>query len=330
METALVTGGAGFIGSYIVDELLKQNLKVIALDDLSGGFKENVNKKAVFIQGSITDTSLLEKLFQENKIDYIFHLAAYAAEGLSHFIRKFNYETNLIGSINLINLAVKNKIKCFVFTSSMAVYGTNQLPMEESLTPNPEDPYGISKLAVEKDLEAAHRLFGLDYIIFRPHNCIGPRQHIGDKYRNVVGIFMNQAMQKKPLTIFGDGEQKRAFSYIEDFAPIIAKSILNKKAYNEIFNIGSDQNCTINHVANLVAKEFNTSSIVHLETRYEVKHAYTSHKKLREYFGDYKETQLEQGIKKMADWAKKTGPKQGKEFTNIEIKEKLPSFWTKP
>ena len=161
-KKVLVTGAAGFMGSHLVDDLLKLGFEVIALDDLSGGFKENVNDKAKFIEGSINDKPLLNKIFSENEIDYVFHLAAYAAEGLSHFIREFNYTNNLLGSINLINLAIRNKIKCFVFTSSIATYGANQLPMKEDTIPVPEDPYGIAKLAVEQDLKAAHELFGLN------------------------------------------------------------------------------------------------------------------------------------------------------------------------
>ena len=191
-EKILVTGGAGFIGSHVAEELIKLDKEVIVLDDLSGGFKDNVDSKAEFIEGSINDHELIEKIFKENTIEYVFHLGAYAAEGLSHFIRKFNYENNLIGSINLINASIKNKVKCFVFTSSIAVYGKNQLPMTEDTIPEPEDPYGISKLAIEQDLKAAKSLFGLNYIIFRPHNVYGERQNIGDKYRNVIGIFMNK------------------------------------------------------------------------------------------------------------------------------------------
>ncbi len=127
----LVTGGAGFIGSHVVDDLISQGENVIVLDDLSGGFEENVNEKAVFINGDIFDYDLIKKIFNENKFDYVFHLAAYAAEGLSHFIKRFNYNNNLIGSINLINQSIINKVKCFVFTSSIAVYGKNQLPMTE-------------------------------------------------------------------------------------------------------------------------------------------------------------------------------------------------------
>src|SRR3989344_6461593 len=208
-KTSLVTGGAGFIGSHVADHLLKMGHRVVVFDDLSGGFKKNIPTKSIFIRGSINNQKLLDKLFNKYQFDYVYHLAAYAAEGLSHYIRRFNYENNLIGSINLINLSIKYNIKHFVFTSSIAVYGTNQLPMKEDLIPQPEDPYGIAKLAVEQDLKAAHEMWGLNYIIFRPHNVYGEKQNIGDKYRNVLGIFMNQLMQDQPITIFGDGEQKR-------------------------------------------------------------------------------------------------------------------------
>src|SRR5512136_2185483 len=173
MVRSLVTGGAGFMGSHVADELVSMGHEVVVLDDLSGGSRDNVNPGARFVEGSVLDHALVDRLFAEHEFDYVYHLAAYAAEGLSHFIRRFNYTNNLIGSVNLINESVKHHIRCFVFTSSIAVYGANQLPMREDLTPLPEDPYGIAKYAVELDLHAAHRLFGLDYIIFRPHNVYG-------------------------------------------------------------------------------------------------------------------------------------------------------------
>src|SRR5271170_3955706 len=234
----LVTGGAGFIGSHVADQLISIGSDVTVMDDLSGGFEDNVNPQAKFVTGSITDVDLVETLFDENRFDHIFHIAAYAAEGLSHFIRRFNYTNNLIGSTTLINAAIRHDCKSFVFTSSIAVYGAGQLPMLEDMKPEPEDPYGISKYAVEMDLIAAHRLFGLNYIIFRPHNVYGERQNIGDKYRNVIGIFMNQVMQGQPCTIFGDGSQTRAFSYIGDIAPAIARSVNLPEAYNQVFKIG--------------------------------------------------------------------------------------------
>jgi UDP-glucose 4-epimerase len=195
MTTSLVTGGAGFIGSHVVDALLERGHQVVVLDDLSGGYRENVSSRAVFIQGSVTDAACIEALFRKHRIDYVYHLAAYAAEGLSHFIRRFNYTNNVIGSVNLINAAVQHECKCFVFTSSIAVYGAGQLPMTEEMMPRPEDPYGIAKFAVELDLRAAAHMFGLKWVVFRPHNVYGERQNIADKYRNVLGIFMNQVMQ---------------------------------------------------------------------------------------------------------------------------------------
>ncbi len=246
MSVVLVTGGAGFIGSHVSDALLERRHTVVVLDDLSGGFRDNVPPQAEFVQGSITDPDLVNRLFERYQFEHVFHLAAYAAEGLSHFIKRFNYTNNLIGSVNLINAAINHKVKCFVFTSSIAVYGTSpELPMTEETRPHPEDPYGIAKLAVEQELRVSREMFGLEYIIFRPHNVYGERQNIGDRYRNVVGIFMNQIMQGLPMSVFGDGRQTRAFSYVGDVAPIVAESIDVPAAYNEVFNVGADQPCSV-------------------------------------------------------------------------------------
>lgn len=326
--TSLVTGGAGFIGSHVAQHLLKLNHKVIILDDLSGGFLENVPKKVIFIEGSITDTVLVNNLFKKYNFEYIYHLAAYAAEGLSHFIRKFNYQNNLIGSINLINASVNNNIKRFIFTSSIAVYGTQELPLKETQKPHPEDPYGIAKYAVEMDLENAHKMFGLEYIIFRPHNVYGPGQNIGDKYRNVVGIFMNQLIKGEAMTIFGDGNQTRAFSYIDDVAPYIAESYAFAKAKNQIFNIGSDVECSVNQLAKEVAKAMDSKlDINHLDQREEVVHAYSDHTKFKKIFSPKNDISLSNGLKKTATWVKKHGAKQSASFEKIEIKKKLPKSW---
>ena len=326
--SVLVTGGAGFIGSHIVNDLLEAGEKVVALDDLSGGFRENVNPRATFVEGSITDAALIERLFREYRFAHVFHLAAYAAEGLSHFIKRFNYENNLIGSVNLINASVNYEVKCFVFTSSIAVYGPGQLPMKEAMTPTPEDSYGIAKYAVEQELKASHHMFGLKSIVFRPHNVYGEYQNIGDKYRNVVGIFMNQIMQGKPLTVFGDGEQTRAFSYIRDIAPVMVRALTVPAAYNQVFNIGADDVFTVNELARTVCEEFGVKpDIRHLEARKEVVHAYSDHSRVREVFGTQPKTPLKEGIRRMAAWAKTVGARQSKKFDNIEVRKNLPKSW---
>lgn len=326
----LVTGGAGFIGSHVARHCLELGQDVVVLDNLSGGFLDQVPTGAAFIQGSVTDRELIQHIFAEHKFDHVYHLAAYAAEGLSHFIRRFNYTNNLIGSVNLINEAVGHQVKCFVFTSSIAVYGTNQLPMHEGLIPHPGDPYGIAKCAVELDLRTAHEMFGLNYIIFRPHNVYGENQNIGDRYRNVIGIFMNQIMQGKPMTIFGDGTQTRAFSYIDDVAPHIANSVNIPEAYNEVFNIGADQPYTVKHLAETVAKAFGVEpEIQYLPARDEVLHAYSDHSKARRVFGQNSTVGLEDGVARMAAWARQVGARTSREFDNIEIQRNLPPIWQK-
>ena len=326
--TSLITGGAGFIGSHIVNHLLKQDHRVIVLDDLSGGDIENVNSEAVFYEGSILDVNLINSLFEEYKFSYVYHIAAYAAEGLSHFIRNFNYQNNLIGSINLINASINNKVKCFVFTSSIAVYGTNTLPLTETQHPQPEDPYGIAKYAVEMDLINARKMFGMDYIIFRPHNVYGKHQNIGDKYRNVVGIFMNQILQEKPLSIFGNGEQTRAFTHIDDVAPYIANSVNIPKARNSVFNIGSDTVYSVKELAVEVSNAMHSDvEILQLEQREEVVDAHANHKKFDAVFNPKPQVGLKTGLSQMAEWVKSHGSRSSKEFQNIEITENLPESW---
>ncbi|WP_431214302.1 NAD-dependent epimerase/dehydratase family protein [Puia sp. P3] len=328
MAKSLVTGGAGFIGSHVVKHCLALGHEVVVLDDLSGGFEDHIPDGAQFVKGSVVDHDLVTDLFNEHRFDYVYHLAAYAAEGLSHFIRRFNYNTNLVGSINLINESVKHKVKCFVFTSSIAVYGKGQLPMTEALVPQPEDPYGVSKYAVEMDLKAAHEMFGLNYVVFRPHNVYGENQNIGDKYRNVIGIFMNQIMQGKSMTIFGDGTQTRAFSYIDDVAIPIAKCVNIPASYNEVFNIGADKPYTVNELATVVCEEFGVEpKISHLSARNEVLHAYSDHTKAHSIFGSPTGIDLKEGIARMAAWARVVGARQSQEFGNIEITEKLPDGW---
>jgi UDP-glucose 4-epimerase len=328
MSVCLVTGGAGFIGSHVTEHLLKAGHDVVVLDDLSGGFLDNVPQAADFVRGSVLDSELLSRLFAKHNFRYVYHLAAYAAEGLSHFIKRFNYSNNLIGSVNLVNESVNRGVECFVFTSSIAVYGAGQTPMTEDMTPVPEDSYGIAKLAVEQELKVSHEMFGLEYVAFRPHNVYGEKQNIGDRYRNVVGIFMNQLLNGEPMTIFGDGTQQRAFTHIADVAPIIADSVNIPAARNQIFNLGADVPYTVNDLAKFVAQAMGKEcQIKYLDPRNEVKLAFSDHSKAERVFGTRKKVPLQDGIYAMAEWVKRHGARESTVFENVEIAKNMPRSW---
>lgn len=324
----LVTGAAGFIGSHVVDHCLAAGMDVLATDDLSGGFRDNVPAGAGWLQGDLRDGGFVDRLMELGPFEVIYHLGAYAAEGLSHFIRIYNYETNVVASMRLINAAIRTGVKCFVFTSSIAVYGRGQTPMTESMIPQPEDPYGISKYAVELDLRAAHETFGLPYIVFRAHNVYGERQNIADRYRNVLGIFMNQVLRGEPMSVFGDGLQTRAFSHVDDVAPLIARSPLVPGALNEVFNIGADTPYTILELAHEVARALDRpAALNHLPARNEVVHAFSDHSKLQRVFGTTDPIPLREGIRRMAEWVRNHGPREPVRFDQIEVREKLPPSW---
>jgi UDP-glucose 4-epimerase len=329
MPNSLVTGGAGFIGSHVARHCLELGHNVVVLDDLSGGYEDNVPPGATFCRGSITDNRLLDRLFAERRFDFVYHLAAYAAEGLSHFIRRYNYENNVVGTVNLINASVNAEtVKRFVFTSSIAVYGAAQNPMTESTTPMPEDPYGVAKYACEMDLKAAHEMFGLNYTVFRPHNVYGEHQNVGDRYRNVIGIFMNQIMQGQPMTIFGDGLQTRAFTHVDDVAPIIARCVDVAASRNQIFNIGAETPTSVLELAQIVARALNVKpQICFLDARKEVVHAFSSSGALQRVFGDQNYISLDTGIQRMAAWAKEHGAHVTKPFAGIEVLKNLPPSW---
>jgi len=324
----LVTGAAGFIGSHVAEHCQKLGLSVTATDDLSGGFREFVPEGVEFLEGDLRDPEFTRSLWRGRDFEVVYHLAAYAAEGLSHFIRRYNYQTNLIASVNLLNQAIEHETRCFVFTSSIAVYGAAQTPMTEATEPRPEDPYGISKYAFELDLRAAHEMFGIEYVIFRPHNVYGERQNISDRYRNVVGIFMNQVLKGEPMTIFGDGQQTRAFSYVDDVAPVLARAPFTKRAENQLFNIGSGTAHTVLELAHEVARNFGVAPHVqHLEARKEVIHAVSDHSRLREVFAPPTPIPLSEGLRRMALWVMVRGPGRPVSFSNIELLKNLPPSW---
>jgi UDP-glucose 4-epimerase len=329
MKRILVTGGAGFIGSHVADALLRRGHDVTILDDLSGGFRGNVPDGARFVAGSVADAALVDALFAERRFTHVYHLAAYAAEGLSHFIKRFNYTNNVIGSVNLLNAAVNSGVELFAFVSSIAVYGTSaDLPVTEATPARPEDSYGIAKYAIELELRACRELFGLDYVIFRPHNVFGPRQNIGDRYRNVVGIFMNQILQGLPMTVFGDGLQTRAFSYVDGVADTMAAAMETDGARNQIFNVGADRAITLNELAHKVAAAMGVpAEVVHLPPRHEVVHTYASHDRARRAFPGVVETRLEDGLERMAEWVRQHGARASLPFGEIEITKGLPAAW---
>jgi UDP-glucose 4-epimerase len=334
-SSILISGAAGFLGAHLTRTILNDSRydghDVLALDDLSGGFTENLpdSPRIRFVNASVTDSAAIDQLFQDHHIQFVFHLAAYAAEGLSHFIRRFNYTNNLIGSVNLINASVRHDVQHFMFTSSIAVYGAAQVPMREDMIPVPEDPYGISKLAVELDLQAAKRQFELNYTVFRPHNVYGEYQNIGDRYRNVVGIFMNRIMQKQPLPVFGDGKQKRAFSYVGDLMPAFVDCPFEPEANGNIFNIGAATPTSVLELAEAVCREFDVEPKLDLQpTRNEVENAWSDHSKCERVFGPPPSTSLEEGIHRMANWARQVGARSSSRFRSIEIERGLPPGWT--
>jgi UDP-glucose 4-epimerase len=215
-----------------------------------------------------------------------------------------------------------------VFTSSIAVYGDGQSPMNEEMIPFPEDSYGIAKLAVEQELRASHQMFGLEYVIVRPHNVYGERQNIGDRYRNVVGIFMNQLLKGEHMTIFGDGEQKRAFTYVRDIADVIADSVNCPAARNQVFNVGADHPYTVNELAQVVAETMHLPCrILRLDPRHEVKIAFADHSKAEQVFGKSGKASLREGIRMMAEWVAGHGARESNTFENIEVRRDMPPSW---
>ncbi len=326
-ETVLITGGAGFLGAHVAQHCLDLGFKVVIIDDLSGGFKENIPDGCVFYEGSICDAPFVNSVFAENSFKFVYNLAAYAAENLSVHIKNFNYMNNVIGSVNIINACVNHDVKCLVFTSSIAVMAEGNAPYYETDPFFPGDSYGNAKMIIEYELHQSLHRFGLNHVIFRPFNIYGPKQNIGDKYRNVIGIFMNQIMKGEQLTVFGDGEQTRSFSFVSDVAPHIAACVLRPELYNNTFYIGGSIPYSINELASVVAAEFGVlPNIKYLEPRIEARHAHANTEKARSAFGPA-EVGLAEGVKIMADWARVVGARKSKEFSNIEIRKNLPEGW---
>ena len=323
-----ITGVAGLLGSRLADWLINNvNCNVIGIDDLSGGYIENVNKKVDFYKLNLSNSDQLESLFEKYNPTYVFHFAAYAAEGLSPFIRQFNYENNLIATTRLINHSIKYNVKRFIFTSTMAVYGVNEPPFVETYQQKPIDPYGVAKYACEMDIQIAGEQHNLDWCIFRPHNVYGIKQNIWDKYRNVLGIWMYQKLNNEPLTIYGDGTQTRAFSYVDDCVPYFWLGATEEKASKQIFNIGSDVHCSINEASDLLLEVMGGGEKVYLQQRHEVKDAWVCHKKIKTLLNFENKTTLKDGLSKMWEWALNQPLRTRKEWSYYELEKGIYDFW---
>lgn len=324
----LITGVAGLLGSHFSRYLLDKGYEVYGIDNLSGGYKDFIDPRVKFYETTLLREKRLKNFIIEYKPDYVYHFAAYAAEGLSPFIRNFNYTNNLLCSTNVINECIRSNIKKIIFTSSMAVYGHNDVPFTEDMIPTPADPYGISKYAVEMDLGQAYSQFKLNYSIIRPHNVIGVYQNIWDRYRNVIGIWIRRVLNEESIQIFGNGEQKRAFSDIKFCLEPLEK--LMTEGNIEIFNIGSDKKYTLNEVADIlgsVANEFGFNpTIEYLEQRHEVKNAYCSHDKAKKILDFKDETDIKQTIREMFKWAL-LQPHREVKTIKYELDKGIYSFW---
>lgn len=324
-----VTGCAGLLGANYTRHLLSNGHQVIGIDNLSGGYKAFLPKREnfKFVKFDLERRKKVVELFEEHKPDVLLHFAAYAAEGLSPFIRNFNYRNNIICSANLINECITHNTK-FIFTSSMAVYGEQQPPFTEDKRPQPIDPYGIAKYAVECDLKLAHEQFGLRYNIVRPHNVLGIYQNIWDKYRNVIGIFIRKTLNGEPILVYGDGEQTRAFSDIKYYMEPFDKLLTDYDG--EIFNIGADKHFTLNEVAEAVQKIGKKYGydvpIEHGEPRHEVKHAYCDHTKAKTVLEFKDETNLDELIESMFVWAMKQPNRKVKKM-EYEVTKDIYDYW---
>lgn len=330
-KSILITGVAGLIGSRMADWIIENHpeYEVVGIDNLFGGYIENVNKKVVFYKRELGEDNISD-IFEKHDIEYVYHFAAYAAEGLSYFMPVFNDKNNMLSTDNILKECVKHNVKRLVYTSSMAVYGEGIEEgriFDENDRPHPIDPYGMSKYACERNIEIIGNNFGLDWCIIRPHNCYGEKQNIWDKYRNVLGIWMYQILNNEPMLIYGDGEQTRAFSFIDDCLEAFWNAAVREEASKQIINLGGEYAYSINEAANLLCDITGYSKIEHKEERHEVKHAVPTSQKSKDIL-DYKQTtSLRDGLTKMWEWAKTQPMRKQYKWENYEIEKGIYTYW---
>jgi len=325
----LITGIAGLLGSRLADWIIENHpeVQIVGIDDLSGGYRSNVNSKVNFWQMNLVNHPI-ENCFEDHKFDYVFHFAAYAAEGLSPFIRKYNYDNNLISTARIVNCCIKYGVKRLVFTSSMAVYGRgNGNIFDENQVPSPIDPYGVAKYACEMDIKVAGEQHDLDWCIIRPHNVYGIKQNIWDKYRNVLGIWMYQHLEGEPMTIFGDGQQTRAFSFIDDSLKPLWNAATKSEASKQIINLGGIKEYSILEANEIIRKVIGGGEVNFVEQRHEVKHAVSTYQKSIDILEFEHKTDLEEGLTKMWDWAQKQSKRKRFVWKQYELDKGLYKFW---
>jgi UDP-glucose 4-epimerase len=326
----LITGVAGLLGSRLADWIIENtDHKVIGIDDLSGGYINNVHKDVSFYKFDLVEGDQLNHVFKRESPDIVYHFAAYAAEGLSPFMRTFNYKNNLISTAKIVNCCINYEIKRLIFTSTMAVYGHGNPPFDEEDVPTPIDPYGIAKYACEMDIQVAGEQHGLDWCIIRPHNVYGIKQNIWDKYRNVLGIWMCQYMNGEPMSIFGDGEQKRAFSFIDDTLEPLWKSGIQENCSKQIINLGGTKFYTINEANKILRDVIGNGKKVYKEPRHEVKDAHPTWSKSVELLGYKDVTSLYDGLKEMWNWAQEQPNNTRKFWESYEVEKGIYEFWKK-
>jgi len=328
-----ITGIAGFLGSHLADECLKKGHNVYGNDNLIGGYRDNIPKGVNFFNFDCNNYDKLNEIFKLNKIDILYHCAATAYEGLSVFSPNLVTKNIFQSSVSVFSAALNNNIKRIIFCSSMARYGDQKTPFTEDMTPKPVDPYAISKVASENVLINLCELNNIEWIIAVPHNIIGPRQKYDDPFRNVVSIMINRMLQKKAPIIYGDGEQKRCFSYIDDCLSCLIPMLDQKNLNKQVINIGPDEEfVTINKVSEICSNiTGNNLKPIHKKDRpREVKHASCSANKARELLGYETKTDLYNGILKTFNYIKKRGPKPFEYHINLEIENELtPKSWLK-
>jgi UDP-glucose 4-epimerase len=325
----LITGVAGLLGSRLSDYIIENHpeVHIVGVDDMSGGYKENVNSKVELWEMNLVNGNI-DECFERHQFDYVYHFAAYAAEGLSPFIRTYNYQNNLVVTSRIITQCIKHNVKRLIFTSTLAVYGHGYGGIfDESQIPKPIDPYGVAKYGCEMDIQIAGEQHGLDWCIIRPHNVYGIKQNIWDKYRNVLGIWMYQHLNGQPMTIFGDGTQTRAFSFIDDSLEPLWKASFKPEASKQIINLGGIEEVSINEASKILREVIGEGEILYLEGRHEVKHSIPTFQKSIDILDFNYKTSMKDGLTIMWDWAKKQPMRERFIWPFYELDKGIYSFW---